>query len=534
MATKIDSKIEFKVELKNALSKTDTPPFLFVGSGISIRYYSIPTWIGILKGFVEKNKNCFKQDFGYYSSKCQNNPLQIATMLAAEFHEYWWKSEEYVKSRKLNADTASNDIETAFKIELAHYVDKCKKINLNLEAEISLFSQSIISGILTTNWDDFLQIYFPDFHPKIGQKEAIFSDYKSIGELYKIHGCTSTPQSLIVTTKDYDKFIENNHYLNAKLLTLFAEFPILFIGYSLSDPNIEIILKNLISCMDKDLLQFEKLQNRLFFVEWQSEPCNPTIETSSYTSKNITIPLTKIKAHDYLEIWEVLSVLPRKLPIRTLRQLQKMVFDFVSTSNPTGKMLVHGLEELDEVDELEVVVGFGNISKLQNKGLVGLKGKDLMEDILFNKIPKENHLEIAQKVLPGIVRKNVFIPFFKYHRKINNLNENNSLKNYHYDNYTLKKSSKISINDYRISKIGTTLKTKINSYSNLNELISANSEVHAIQWIPLLDINKIDIKALRKFLKGIWPKYGLIENTYSSHYRKCICLLDYLEFANHE
>ena len=42
-----------------------------------------------------------------------------------------------------------------------------------------------------------------------------------------------------------------------------------------------------------------------------------------------------------------------------------MVFDFVTTSTPTGKILVHGMDELDKIENLEVVVGFGNISKLE-------------------------------------------------------------------------------------------------------------------------------------------------------------------------
>ncbi len=200
---------------------------------------------------------------------------------------------------------------------------------------------------------------FPEFQIQIGQREAIFADHKSIGELYKIHGCTSKPETLVVTNKDYSRFMENDHYLNAKLLTLFAEYPIIFLGYSLSDPNIELILKNLISCLDKNLFHAEKLQNRLFFVEWQDKPCLPTIETSSYTSNSIIIPLVKIKAHDYIEIWEVLSEIPRSLSVKTLRHLQEMVFEFVSSTKPKKKIYVNGIEELDNINDLEVVVGFG-------------------------------------------------------------------------------------------------------------------------------------------------------------------------------
>ena len=193
---------EFRNKFINALSQSQRPPFLFIGSGVSIRYYSIPTWISLLEGFVADNKDCFAYEFGYYSSKCSNEPLMIASKLAEEFHEYWWKSDKYSISRNLHQKIAGKDTEIAFKIELSNFVKKCIKRRSELEDEISMISSAVISGILTTNWDDFMQNCFTDFQVEIGQKEAIFADQRSIGELYKIHGCTSKPESLVVTSRD--------------------------------------------------------------------------------------------------------------------------------------------------------------------------------------------------------------------------------------------------------------------------------------------------------------------------------------------
>jgi hypothetical protein len=53
--------LKFKEELKKLITKSDTPPYLFVGSGMSIRYYNIPTWMNILKKFVDDNKDCFER-----------------------------------------------------------------------------------------------------------------------------------------------------------------------------------------------------------------------------------------------------------------------------------------------------------------------------------------------------------------------------------------------------------------------------------------------------------------------------------------
>lgn len=528
---KIISSEEFKNQFSSAIKESHRPPFLFIGSGLSIRYNSIPTWLNLLKSFVENNKECFQYEFGYYSSKCSNDPLKIASKLAEEFHEYWWKSKKYDESRRIHQGIAGLDTEIAFKIELANFVKQKVKANKRFIEETTLLSSAVISGILTTNWDNFIQNSFPEFQVEIGQKEAIFADQRSIGELYKIHGCISKPETIIVTSADYERFIVNNHYLNAKLLTLFAEYPIIFLGYSLSDPNIELILRNLISCLDNDLFHIEKLKNRLFFVEWSEKPCISAMEYSTYTLSSITIPLIKITAHDYKDIWEVLANLPRTLSVRTLRQLQSMVFDFVTTTIPTKKVFVNGMEELDKIENLEVVVGFGNISKLEEKGIMGLKTSDLMRDILYNQISPQNYLEIIEKLLPTVVRKNIFVPFFKYHKACNNLNFDNSLKDYSGDNFTLTRASTITMEDYRVTSEKSRMMKLVKKYDSLNDLIKDSTPIHSIQRIPYLSPDKIDIKVLTGFLKKNWTEFGEKDHMYSSSFRKCICILDYIKYS---
>lgn len=523
---------EFQTQFKDALAESQRPPFLFIGSGLSIKYYSIPTWMNLLKGFVENNKEHFAYKFGYYSSKCSNDPLKIASKLAEEFHEYWWQSERYNESRICHEHIAGQDTEIPFKIELSNFVKANIKLRDELEDEISMMSSAVISGILTTNWDDFLQNTFSDFQVEIGQKEAIFADQRSVGELYKIHGCIAKPESLVVTSNDYQKFIENNHYLNAKLLTLFAEYPIIFMGYSLSDPNIELIFKNLISCLDSELFHVDKLKNRLFFVEWIRQPCQPSIEYSTYTLSSVTIPLIKIKVHDFKEIWSVLANLPRMLSVKLLRQLQSMVFDFVSTSTPMGKIFVNGMEELDKIENLEVVLGFGNMSKLEDKGIIGLKVKDLMEDILFEQVPKGNYPEIVEQLLPSVIRQNIFVPFFKYQQALNNLNSDNSLKDYTKDNFTLCNANSITIEDYRVESTKVKMIKTVEKYNTLTELIQDSTTLHALQRIPFLSQEKIDVDVLLKFLKLHWNEFGKKEHSYSSYYRKCICILDFLKYSN--
>lgn len=97
----------------------------------------------------------------------------------------------------------------------------------------------------------------------------IFSSTYSVGEIYKIHGSFEKPQSMILTEQDYEGFDKKNPYLAAKLITIFIEHPIVFLGYSISDTNIQEILQSIVNCLDND--NIEKLQNNLIFVEWVHE-----------------------------------------------------------------------------------------------------------------------------------------------------------------------------------------------------------------------------------------------------------------------
>ena len=66
---------------------------------------------------------------------------------------------------------------------------------------------------------------------------------QGIAEIYKIHGSVQNPESIVINKADYQKFYDKGKYLAAKLMTIFMEYPIIFIGYSISDSDIQAILK---------------------------------------------------------------------------------------------------------------------------------------------------------------------------------------------------------------------------------------------------------------------------------------------------
>ncbi|WP_033070951.1 SIR2 family NAD-dependent protein deacylase, partial [Pectobacterium parmentieri] len=118
-------------------------------------------------------------------------------------------------------------------------------------------------SIITTNYDELLESIYPEFTPIIGQK-ILYANHGSIGEILKIHGCCSTPKSIIINRDDYGDFIKKKKYLSAKLLTFFAEHPLLFIGYSAEDENI----KNILSDIDELISENGDVIPNIYILEW--------------------------------------------------------------------------------------------------------------------------------------------------------------------------------------------------------------------------------------------------------------------------
>jgi len=62
--------------------------------------------------------------------------------------------------------------------------------------------------------------------------------------LLKIHGCVTKDlpeDSIVITEEDYYRFLRQDRYMINKLYTLCCERTVVFLGYSLSDPNIQFI-----------------------------------------------------------------------------------------------------------------------------------------------------------------------------------------------------------------------------------------------------------------------------------------------------
>jgi hypothetical protein len=224
----------------------------------------------------------------------------------------------------------------------------------------------------------------------IGQQELLFSNPQSIGEIYKIHGCSSRSKSLVLTDGDYIDFNDRNAYLAAKLITIFVEHPIIFIGYSVSDQNIASLLLSIAKCIGERAA--EQLKNNLIFVQRLKEGEKEGLSETFLTIDGVRIPIIVVKSESFSSVYEAIHETKRKIPARVLRYCKEQLYEIVKTQSPEEKICVVDIDQVENKDDIEFVVGVGVVKERAEQdqeevgqyGYQGIKPIDLFTDLLRN------------------------------------------------------------------------------------------------------------------------------------------------------
>lgn len=232
-----------------------------------------------------------------------------------------------------------------------------------------------------------------------------------MAEIYKIHGSVETPDSIIINEDDYVRFQEKSAYLAAKLMTIFMEYPIIFMGYSISDSNIQSIIKSIVNCLDPE--QVKKLEDRFIFIEYK--PGVIGVEASPYTimidDKQLT--MKRVILSDYMILYNALEGKKAKLPVRVLRRFKQELYEYTITSVPTANLRVASIEDERVADE-ELVLAIGKPSVFGLKGLSGLDSNEWYRDIVLGDLEFTAD-ELLEHAFPKLFKQNSGkLPVYKY------------------------------------------------------------------------------------------------------------------------
>ncbi|WP_137919096.1 SIR2 family protein [Hydrogenophaga sp. 2FB] len=511
--------MSIKDDLIAHFSEAPSAPFLFVGSGFSRRYLGLEDWSALLQRFSKDLK-----PYEYYLTSADGKLPRVASLLAADFHQHWWTSDVYKESREKNKAKAK-DATSALRIEICNYLSVTTQLGPAKEyaEEIALLSKLNVDGIVTTNWDTLLENLFPDYKVFVGQNELLFSNTQAIGEIYKIHGSTSRPASLVLTEEDYDGFHSANPYLAAKLITIFVEHPVVFIGYSLTDPNVLDLLRGITLVLGQDNLV--KLQNNLIFVQRAHG------QQAQYSKTLIAIdggqlPITIVKSDSYAPIYEALESIKRKIPARVLRYCKEQLYEMVRNTEPSEKLCVVDVDDIDKKEDIEFVVGVGVASEKAGQiGYHGISVLDLFKDFLADK-SKFDAKAILNKTVPDLGRGATYIPVFRYLKEAGI----NTQEAYKKSGLFLAKHLPLKGAEHYRSRPYAKPFVKTEKDKTADQIIATNSPEKAAMFLPYLSKDRFDVAAVRAFLLKNVDRFES-SFPYSTYFRKLACLCDYYQFG---
>lgn len=231
--------------IRDLLLCFECQPILFVGSGLSQRYFGAPTWRDLLRVLFRYLPDG-DQLFEYYRQKLANDPIAIGSQLADLVFEWAWKDGRASFPAEMFTSNVSKDafVKRLTAEHIKGITPAYNAVDKALSKELSALVAIKPHAIITTNFDLFLESAFDGYQEVTGQTILRYNT-NSFGEIFHIHGDVSDYLSLVLTNNDYYEWTERKKYVSAKLLTYFAEHPVFLFGYGLGDPNVKAILRDI-------------------------------------------------------------------------------------------------------------------------------------------------------------------------------------------------------------------------------------------------------------------------------------------------
>ncbi len=429
---------------------------------------------------------------------------KIASILERDFTEFLKNNRNHSELKVINDlffEQAKQGKEISrFKIFLAQTLsDLTQRKDKKLDEEITLLKKARknIGSIITTNYDRLIESIF-EFNPLIGNDILLSNPY---GSLYKIHGCITAPESIIITEKDYENFNKRYELIRAQLLSLFIHNPIIFIGYSISDENIKSLLKTIFTYVEPNSEQAQKIRDNFLLIEYEKdatseEVCEHDIDIEGYA----TIRINKIKTDNYAQIYKAISELILPVSAMDIRKVQHIVAEIVSGSD----IQVSITEDIDSLRNDEKILVIGSKEKIKYE----YQNTSEMMRNYFTIIDEENSQLIAL-INKQTITSSMFFPIYGFSKIYPHLERIED-----YKNYQLNKLRK-AIN--RLQEKHITNDTSTENVIN-NPDISFSAKEGAI-FVEVYRRN-ISLENCKHYLEAHKDKN-------STNYRRLLCLYDY-------
>lgn len=332
---------EVKADVAKSLKDLQCQPIIFVGSGFSRRYASAPSWEELL---TELAARCPTIEYGlaYYKQKYDSDLPAIGSVFAQHYFEWAWSKDgkTHFPPELYEGDVPKDAYIKHMVVRVLEQFGTAGAVQ-ELQDELLALRNLAPHAVITTNYDNLLEPLFPNYEVIVGQ-QVFRQSALVVGEVFKIHGSLSEPESMVFTKEDYDDFDRNKKYLSAKLLTYFAEHPLLFIGYRAGDPNIKSVLYD----MSRMFTPTTALIPNIYILQWDSsidEGSYPAHEHVLDVGDGITVRIKSICAHSFKWVYEAFGVggTMEKVNLKALRALAHRMMNLIRTDIPTKNVQVN-------------------------------------------------------------------------------------------------------------------------------------------------------------------------------------------------
>ena len=383
------------------------------------------------------------------------------------------------------------------KDEKIHEINEFKKIRKN------------IGSVITTNYDKFIEKMF-EFNPLIGNDILLSNPY---GSVYKIHGCVDSPDKMIITKEDYEKFEYKYDLIRAQLLSLFIHNPIIFMGYSISDDNIRSLLKTIFTYVPIGTPLAEKIKSNFLLVEFEEDSNNTeVIEHDINIDEYTVIRVNKIKTDNFIEIYKSLSLLQLPVSAMDIRKVQNVVKEIYEG----GSIKVYITEDIEDLDNDTKVVAIGTQKTIKYE----FQTTSEMMINYFNIIEEEN-VQLLNLIDKQTIQSTQYFPIFAFSKINKNIEKVNQLKT--------NQKNKISEFLKQINTEGTKpgYIKNLKKDTTIEEIIKdcGISKSNKIDCILYATLKKyINLEDLESYLKSY-------TNKKTTNYRKLLCVYDYMKYG---
>ena len=358
------------MDISEFILKFKTHPVLFIGAGISKRYYEgAYSWEALLEKIASDlyGSNRLYLDLKHHATDSEGGCdfPKLASRLAQKIDE---KLESQLQSGPSLSDFESSINEAFYNsVQSGEQTSRLKiwvkellsplVICSSKREEISLLQEACknVASIVTTNYDTFIEGEL-NFSPLIGNDILLSNPYQSV---YKIHGCLTNPASIILTDEDYKQFDNRYELIQAQLIALFIHNPIIFMGYGIQDENIQKLLSRIFSYVTPESKLGKRVADNFLCVQFEEGSQNTEVVREVFhiqqAGTQIDISLNVLKTDDFTSLYSALATLQLPVEAIHLKRVER-AFHQIKLG---GEIAVKIVGDLENVDNRELVLAIG-------------------------------------------------------------------------------------------------------------------------------------------------------------------------------